>query len=414
MANAANTIKDAGTLIARMSATMLEDKMHFIKSIDKEPASSYAGIRGFSAGDTININKPTRVTVGSTADITSETGEILEEKVALAVDQRAVVNLKMTSLEIQNQLALKEWASRYLDQAISGMAQQIESDTLALAKNAVFNHVGTAGSTVFNTTTSLAARTKLAKNLTPLDDQLKMLLDSYAMASAVDARKGLFHKSDEIAKQYKMGYMGSADGFTYLESNLLPKHLNGTGDYTFTIKTTVSAQGSTAPIVQGLTATTGTLTAGTVFTVADVYAVHPITKVSTGVLQQFVVTTTATADGSGDATLAVSPAMYTTGTRKNIDRFPTASDVVTVATGAINTTYTSNLAYHPSAFRFVSVPLMMPNDAHMIGQETVNGVTVRVWQGSQILTDKMILRVDCLYGFKAVRPEWACRLIGAE
>jgi hypothetical protein len=46
----------------------------------------------------------------------------------------------------------------------------------------------------------------------------------------------------------------------------------------------------------------------------------------------------------------------------------------------------------------------------MASQETNNGVTVRVIQDYSVLTDKMIMRVDVLYAFAAVRPEWACRL----
>lgn len=411
MANDLNTVEDSGTVIAKLAAGMLADKLQFVKAIDKEPIESFGQVNGYNVGDTINISKPARFTVGSTADISSgQIQDIVEQKVAMNLDQRAVIAVDMTSLEVQNQLSLKNWAKRVLDPAISGMAQKIESDTLALAKNAVYNHVGTAGSTTFNTTTTLAARTKLMKGLAPQDDSLKILLDSAAMASAVDARKGLFHQSTEIAKQYKMGYMGTADGFNFLENNLLPRHTNGTGDHTFEVRTTLAAEGATSLVVEGLTTTTGTITAGTVFTVAGVYALHPITKVNTGVLQQFVSTTSVTADGSGYATLVLSPAIYTTGSQANVSGFPTDGDAITVATGAINTIYTSNLAFHPSAFRFASANLMKPSDAHMTASETVDGITLRVWQASNILTDKMILRLDCLYGFCAVRPEWACRL----
>lgn len=410
MTNAANTIKDAGTVIAKAAAAMLADKLQFIKAIDKEPAESFGQLNGYNTGDTINVSLPARFTVGSTADVTSGIQDITEEKVPLVLDQRAVIAVAMTSLEVQNQLALKSWLKRVLDPQISGMAQKIESDCLALAKNQVYHHVGTAGSTVFNTATSLAARTKLMKSLAPMDDNLKILLDSTAMAGAVDARKGLFQKSDEIAKQYKMGYMGSADGFTYLENNLLPRHTNGTGDNTFEVRTTLSAQGATNLVVEGLTTTTGTITAGTSLTVAGVYALHPITKANTGVLQQFVSTTTVTADASGYATLVLSPAIYTTGSRANVSGFPTDGDAITPVSGAISTIYTNNLAFHPSAFRFVSAPLMVPKDVHMSAQETVDGITLRVWQASDVLTDKMIMRVDCLYGFKAIRPEWAVKI----
>jgi hypothetical protein len=126
-------------------------------------------------------------------------------------------------------------------------------------------------------------------------------------------------------------------------------------------------------------------------------------------LQQFTVTADATADGSGYATLSVSPAFHTTGSLQNISAFPADGDAITPI-GAASTAYRQNLAYHKSAFRIASVPLMIPKDVQMCAQETVEGLTLRVWMASDILTDTMTLRVDFLGGIAATRPEWACRL----
>jgi hypothetical protein len=42
-----------------------------------------------------------------------------------------------------------------------------------------------------------------------------------------------------------------------------------------------------------------------------------------------------------------------------------------------------------------------------------DGISIRVWQGSDIRNDELLLRLDIMYGFAALRPEWACRLIGS-
>jgi len=407
MTNVINNVKDVGSIISKMAAGMLEDEFQFIKTIDKEDVSSFGQTNGYNNGDTININKPARFTVGSTVDVTSGIQDVTEEKVPLVLDQRAVIAIELLSSEIATDLSLKSWANRILKPAMSSMATNIESSVLTTAKNAVYQSVGTGGSTVFDTDTMLSAREKLKKSLAPSGD-LYALLDSTAVRSAVNARKGLFQDTTEVSKQYKQGAMGRSDGFTFLENNLLPTQTNG-NDIVFEVRTTVSVQGSTSLVVEALTTTTGTVTAGTVFTVAGVYSVHPITKISTGQLQQFVSTTSVTADGSGYATLVVSPAMYTTGTLKNIASFPTDGDAITPV-GGVSSAYTQSIAYAPSAFRFVSVPLVMPNGVDMASQSTVNGITVRAVQDYTIYTDKMVLRLDVLYGFAAVRPEWACRI----
>jgi hypothetical protein len=244
-------------------------------------------------------------------------------------------------------------------------------------------------------------------NLAPRSDRT-FLLNSQSGALAVDARKGLFQSATEIGKQYVEGMVGRADGFDWYENELINVHTNG-NDVAFEVRTTVSTQGQATLVVEGLTTTTGTVKKGTVFTVAGVYAVHPITKQTYSTLQQFVVTADATADGSGYATLSISPAMYTTGTLKNIASFPQDGDAITPS-GSASTAYAQNLQFHKNAFKMVSVPLIMPTKAEVAAQETVDGITVAVIRDFDVKTRTMITRLDFLGGLSAVRPEWACRV----
>lgn len=407
MTQTINTVKSATTIISKLAAGMLEDELQFLKTVEKEPEESYTQVNGYNPGDTITISKPARFTMGTTADITGNIQDVIEQKVTLALDKTRNVPVALTSAEIATDLSLKSWANRILKPAMSTLAQGIEAECLTFAKNAVYQSVGTAGSTVFDTNTMLSARSQLKQSLVP-GTELFALLNSTATQSASNARKGLFNNQAELAKTYKSGAIGAADGFTYLENNLLPLHTNG-NDIDFEVRTTVSTQGSTSLVVEGLTTTTGTITAGEVFTVAGVYSVHPITKVNTGQLQQFVSTTTVTADESGYATLTVSPAMYTTGSQQNIVSFPQDGDAITPVGGA-STSYFQNFTYAPSAFRLASAPLVLPDGVDMASQSTVNGITVRVIRDYLPLTDQMVMRIDVLYGFAIVRPEWACRI----
>ena len=414
MANTLNNVKDVGTVIAKLAAGMLADKCQFVSTIDKEPASSFGQVNGYNVGDTITISKPARFIPTSTADITSTLQDVVEEKTSLTLDTRKVVGINLTSAEIQNTLALKDWTNRVLDPAVSSIAQGVESAFLTTAKNNVANLVGTAGSTVYDTDTLLAAREKLMKNLAPQDGNMYALLESTAMRSAVNARKGLFQKSDAIGKQYTEGEMGKSDGFTFLENNLLPIHTNGADVTGIAVEASVVAisNGMSTLGVDGV-ATSAVIKAGTVFTISGVNAVHPITKADLGYLQQFVVTADATENGSNQATLSISPSIYYTNTdpRQNVTAAPVDETGLLVFVGSASTGYNRNLCYHKSAFRFASVPLMKPEGAHMVGQETVDGMTIRVWMDGSILTDKMIMRLDFLGGFRAVRPEWACQIV---
>lgn len=408
MSNTINNVSDVGKVIAKMGAAILADNAPFYQSCDKEPASSFNQINGYNVGQTIAINVPARPIIGTTADITAGINDVVEEKVTMTLNQRFVANCALTSLEIQNSLALKDWGNRILKPYMSGMGQTIDNQYMTLAKNAVYNQVGTAGSTVFDTSTIGSAREKLRKNLAPLGDDLTLMLDSTAMNSAYNSRKGLFQDSSQIAKQYRTGVVGIADGFNYVETNLLPLHTRGTATGAITV-TTTSTTGDSTIALTGTGAQT--LKAGDVFTVANVFAVHPITKATLNYLQQFVVTADNTASSGAYTGIAISPSIYysTSGSLQNVNRLPTSADVVTLV-GALSTGYTQSMAFHKQAFRVASVPLMKPEGAHMVGQETVDGMTVRVWMDSILLTDKMVLRLDFLGAFAAVRPGWACRI----
>lgn len=413
MPNALNTLKNAPGVIAKLAAGMLEDQLQFCKSIDKADESDFGGKNGFNAGDTIYVNKPARFIPGSTADITSNIQDVIEEKVALTLDIRRVVPIALTSAEIATEAALKSWANRILKPAVSSIAQYVENTMLTRAVNATYNLVGTPGSTVFDTDTMLAAGQKLDEFLAPASDEKYALLNPAANRSAVNARKGLFQSSEEVSKQYKKGVIGLADGFTYLHNNLLPTHANGVD------VTGIAVEASVVPISNGMStlgvdgvASGATITAGTVFTISGVNAVHPITKADLGYLQQFTVTADVTETAGNSVTLAISPSIYytTTDPRRNVTAAPVDETGALVFVGPASTAYTQNLAYASSAFRMVSVPLVMPDGLDMAAQETYKGITMRVIRDYDVLTDKLIMRLDFLGGIAAVRPEWACRI----
>ena len=413
MPNVITTNKSAPGKIAKIMAALLADELHFTKAIDSVGADEFtpqAG--GYSPGDTIFVNKPARFIVGTNRDITSSIQDINEEKVPLVLNTIFSHGVALTSNEIATDMAMKSFSKRVLEPVVSSMAQKIESLWIQAATQSVSNIVGTPGSTIFNTLTMMQAKQRMNELVVPSGPLFAFLTPS-AETSAVDARKGLFQSSEEIAKQYRNGYMGTSEGFNYMSNNLLYTHTTGTGTQTNGSVTTTAAltNGATTIAVTGLTGT-GTITAGTVFTVAGAFAVHPITKATLPFLQPFVVTANATA-AAGAATLSVSPTIYSsTGVGlQNVSALPSSSAAVVFLTGtASSTAYQQSLAFKREAFRFATVPLMLPPGVAEAYQETVNGITIRVTSDYDIKTDQYIMRTDFLGGFVTVRPEWACRI----
>lgn len=410
MTNAVLTAKNAPGVTAKLVAAHLKEKAKFIKSISKESSSLWAEqYKTANPGDTVYVKKPARMTVGSTIDVTSTIQDLLEEKVPLVLNKVANVAFKMNSLETAYDRPIKEWNDSFVEPAMNALAAEMDRWALSTSVLGTANLVGTAGTPPGAVLGFLQAGQKIYENIAPEGSDMFGMINPATNTNTVDARKGLFQKSDRIAEQYAQGYIGQGEGFEYMRSNLLPTITNGTATGAHTVTTTAL----TAATTLAITGTgTQTLKAGQVFTITGFYDVHPLTKVSTGQLKQFVITADATASG-GAYTVSISPTIYgpTSGSLQNISALPTSSSVVNLF-GVLSTAYQQNLMYHPEAFRFVSIPLYTPANRDFAASENIDGINVRVLRDFDIRTSESIMRFDILGGIAIVRPEWACRYTG--
>lgn len=404
MPNNFSNIKSRGGLIASDAAGFLSDHVQFVKAIDKEDVSVFDGKNGYKSGDTVKINVPSQFTVGTTATVTPQ--DVNESSVDLTVNKQRNVAIAVNSTEFATDQEYGRWREMFLKPAMIQLANQIERECLVQAYQSVWNTVGTAGSTTFDTDTVLAAGQAIDESACEDYGNRFVLLNPAANRSAVNARKGLFNDQAEVAKQYREGAMGRADGFTFLRNNLIATHINGTA--TGTILVNGAGQTGATLNIDGASGTQ-TLTAGQVFTIANVFAVHPVTKSTLPKLQQFVVTAPATAAAGVFTGVQISPAIVTSGATQTVSAGPADNAAITFVGGA-GLGFAQNMAFHKSAFRFCSVPLIMPKGLDMVGQESKDGITVRMVQDYDVVNDRMILRADVLFGMANVRSGWAARM----
>lgn len=405
MPNNFSNIKSRGGLIASDAAGFLSDHVQFVKSIDKEDTSVFDGKNGYKSGDTVKINVPSQFTVGTTATVTPQ--DVNESSVDLTVNKQRNVAISVSSTEFATDQEYGRWREAFLKPAMIQLANQIERECLVQAYQATYNTVGTAGSTTFDTDVVLSAGQVIDESACEDYGNRFVLLNPAANRSAVNSRKGQFNDQSEVAKQYREGAMGRADGFTFLRNNLIATHSNGTA----TGALTITGAGQTGAALNITGTGTQTLTAGTVFTIAGVFAVHPVTKSTLPKLQQFVVTAPATAVAGAYTGVAISPAIVVSGANQTVSAGPAAAAALTLV-GVASTGYAQNLAFHKSAFRFCSVPLIMPKGLDMVGQESKDGINVRIVQDYDVVNDRMILRADVLFGMANVRAGWAARITG--
>lgn len=158
--------------------------------------------------------------------------------------------------------------------------------------------------------------------------------------------------------------------------------------------------------------TTGILKAGDIFTIANVFAVNPVTKATLPFLRQFTVLADANSGAStGPAALTISPPIITDGSQKTCSAVP-ADDALITVLGTGGTGYRQNLAFHKNAFAFVSVPMELPSGAVNPSRQSYKGLNVRVIPYYDGTNDVNTWRLDILYGRRLLDGRLATRQSG--
>lgn len=393
------------SMVAKESLRLLENNLVFSRNVTKKYDSEFTGDRAI--GDTVTVKIPPKYTVrsGTVASVQDHK----PTSVAVTLDSQKGIDVAFTSKELT--LSIEEFSKEVLQPQIVQLANQIDYDGMALYSS-IANTVGTPGTLPTSLKTYAQSGAKLDNESCPVDDQRSIVLSSLAQVELVDSQKGLFNSSSEIKKQYEKGQMGQAAGFDFSMSQNIPIHTVGPLGGTPLVNG--ASQAGSSLVTDGWTAAAALrLKKGDVFTIAGVFAVNPLTKINTTQLRQFVVTADVSSDVAGNATIPIYPAIVTSGSEQNVTASPADNAAITVL-GAANTVSPANIAYHKSAFVLATAQLQLPNGMDMASRisDPASGLSIRFVRGFDITNDKFISRLDVLYGWKLVRPEYAARIQG--
>ena len=389
------------TAVTREALRVLHQKLNFVGSITREYDESFAR-QGAKIGETLKVRLPNQYVVRSGPTLAAQ--DTTESSVDLKVQTQKGVDLNFTSVDLT--MTLDDFSDRVLEPAMSVLAANIEADAMSMYQD-VSNQVNNHGLPA-TFAKVLQGRKILVDNLAPLGGRTANL-NTQDNVDLVDALKGLFNDRDGISKQYREGFMGRTAGFDFMENTLWPSHPRGAASATYTTSTLVAALPISAVPVSSITVATGTgnMAKGDVFTIANVFRVHPETKAGTGILQQFVVTA-AFAGGPGNVTF--SPAIVLAGALQNVTIPVTNATAAMSFAGVISTNHGLSMAYHKSAFAFATADMVMPRGIDFAAREAFDGISMRIVRQYDINNDKFPCRLDVLYGYKTLRPQLACRL----
>jgi len=387
-------------MITREAVRLWVNTNSFLQHIDTQYDDQFA-VTGAKIGQSLRIRLPNDYTVrtGPVAQIQ----DTAETSTTLTLATQKGVDVSFNSVE--RTMSLDDYSKRILAPAVNNLVGAVAADVMSGAEPGVSNLVGNfdaAGNLLRPTLdTFLQAKALLSLRSAPTDSR-KFILDPVTMARTVQNLTGLLNPATEISEQYRKGEVYNAIGFDWFEDQTVIKHT--TGAYSSPAVNGANQTGTTLTV----TSLSGPLNQGDIIQIAGVNAVNRITKVSIGQLQMFVVTANA---ATGATSLSIYPAIVPPSggspvQYQTVDSSPANGAAITPMTLA-STVYRKNLAFIPDAVTMATADLELPKNMQETARERMDGVSMRMVTGFDIKSDQFITRLDVLYGYVWVRPEWA-------
>lgn len=345
-------------------------------------------------GDAINVPIPSAATV---ADVTPSQvppagADSSPTTVAVNLNRWRKSDMHVTDKEARE--IAQGARDLQLSEHLKALANDVDDYVLSFY-NRVYGFAGALGTTPFASDLQAArdARKLLAQQLAPSDPR-RIVLDPIAEAEALGIRAiqdASFRRSG--SDTMSNGFIGQVLGFDWFMDQNIPVHTNGT----LTDGTGHQALVNVSPTIGDKTqefdetSLTGTVTEGSVFTVA-------------GDTQQYVVTADATA-ATNAITLTFEPGA----------KVAWANNAQMTLVGAASASGPQSLAFHRDAFALAVRPLA-PADGFSGGNEIRTGVDPVSGLALSLEVSREYHRTkyswSVLYGAQIVRPELAVRISG--
>ena len=357
--------------IARNTLPRLLENLVFPNLIHKDFSNDFSR----NLGDTIQVRKPVVLEAkefDQSQGVTAQ--DITETPVPVKLDKIATVDVEITA--IQGAVNINDLNRQFLEPAAVALAQKINSDGLELYKDIPYIG-GTAGTTPDGLDDLASVREKLNENKVPVSPRYA-LWDTAADAKLVTIPAIVNAEKSGSTTALREGSLGRVMGLDNYMSQAVKKHTTGATGTPLVDNSGGYAKGATAIHVDGLTAA---------FAVGDVFTLggNSYVVVTAGELS------------TADQDITIYPGLKAS-----------VSDNAAIT---VTASHTANLGFHPSAFAFVTRPLVKPSGVESY-VTSYNGVSLRVVKGYNMTYKKEMLSMDVLYGYKTMYPELAVRYLG--
>ena len=398
----------------------MEVAMYFVNSLrgvanfDRSYSDEYVQA-GAKVGDTIKIRLPQQYE--ATEGDALEVQNLLDQTVSLILSRRRHVGFGWSSTQATTDL--DDIRSRYVQPAAETLASVYDRVSMDDVYLSVYNYIGTLGTTPTTGLDYAKAVTKILDGAGP-DEGIVGILSPLSSATIAASTALAFHPANQVRENWTKGQMASDQlGISkwFVDQNV-PRFTSGAITVNSTPLVNGAVQTGSSLVTDGWGSGGAALKKGDIITLAGVYAVNPLSKQSTGILQQFVLTADVS-DSTGAATLSISPSIVTSGALQNVTGSPADDATITYWNLTAGSTLASkvspqNLIFHPKAFASAMADLVMPNGGAKgtrVNSKQL-GVAMRYVEQFQITSDQNLNRLDILFGSACVQARLACRVVG--
>lgn len=405
-------------IVAKASLAVLDNNLSFLSTFHREVEAEFMNsVNGYKPGATVRMRRPADFTIRSGNVMSVQ--DVIEGRLAFSVDKLKGIDFNFTSEDLT--LSVENLQEKVIEPAIIRLVNEIGKDCLDAYYKGTYHWAGTPGQTI-NSFADFSKGPKRLDQMAVPGENRTAILSPDDHWDLLGSQTNLFIE-DAAKSAYRDGSLGKVANIKMFTTAVVPTHTTGSRDDTTPITAAASGDQSVSydtvknTWTQDLV-TTGfdnatTLTEGDVFTIADLYAVNPVTKQRRNFLQTFVVNAAYTLDGTD--TINISPPIITSGPHQTVELSTGAfASNALVNFGAASTGYEQNLVYHKNAYGLAFVPLeLMPG---AFGQTRVTskktGISIRIWPVADGINNVSAWRLDVLYGRKVLDPRLATRLSG--
>lgn len=394
-------------MITAEAVRLFKNSNLFIMNMDTQYDPAFA-VDGAKIGSSLRIRLPNDyvVTDGPAMQLQNTT----EQYTTLTVTSQKNVAVPFTTAE--RTMAIDDYSEIILAPMINNLAGKVAQTVMEGSEGGVCNFVSNVdgnGNIIKIDSEQYLIANAILDNQSSDPMTRRVVNDPITDARTTKSLQGLLNPATEISAQFRTGMMKSGLGYErWFRDQTVIKHRSGT--YDSTAPSTVNGADQTGQAIT-VNAINGTLLQGDIITFESVNEVNHVTKQNYETLRQFVILE----DAAGGATeLSIYPALTPAAADgsdvqyQTVDLSPANGADILMVTKA-SEIYRKSIAYVQKAVTLATADLVMPTKAvEECARANYDGIAMRILTDYLPNSDQLATRVDVLFGWLYVRPEWLC------